>query len=279
MFSAFLITLREGLEAALIISIILAYLTRSDKRSAFKQVWLGTGLAIAVSLIAGAIIFVVAGEFTGRAEEIFEGIAMLLAAGVLTWMIFWMRKQAVGIRGHLQSQVQSALAGGSSFALLALTFVVVVREGVETALFLFATTRVEESAVLSAVGGILGLAVAVVIGYGLYRGASRLNLRTFFNVTSLLLIVFAAGLLAHGIHEFQEAAIIPFVVEHVWDINHILPEGSGVGLFLKAIVGYNGNPSLIEVVGYVAYLAAVLGLYLRSTSGNTRRVVEGQSAQ
>lgn len=279
MFSAFLITLREGLEAALIISIILAYLTRSDKRSAFKQVWLGTGLAVAVSLIAGAIIFVVAGEFTGRAEEIFEGIAMVLAAGVLTWMIFWMRKQAVGIRGHLQSQVQSALAGGSSFALLALTFVVVVREGVETALFLFATTRVEESAALSAVGGILGLAVAVVIGYGLYRGASRLNLRTFFNVTSLLLIVFAAGLLAHGIHEFQEAAIIPFAVEHVWDINHILPEGSGVGLFLKAIVGYNGNPSLIEVVGYVAYLAAVLGLYLRSTSRNTRRVVEGQSAQ
>ncbi|MEE8353140.1 MAG: iron uptake transporter permease EfeU [Dehalococcoidales bacterium] len=276
MLSSFLITLREGLEAALIIGIILAYLARSDNRQAFKQVWLGTGLAVFVSLIAGAVILIVAGELSGRAEEVFEGIAMFLAAGVLTWMIFWMRKQAVGIRGHLQSQVQSALATGSSFGLLALTFIVVVREGVETALFLFATTRVEGSAVLSAVGGILGLTVAVVIGYGLYRGASRLNLRVFFNVTSLILIVFAAGLLAHGIHEFQEAGIIPIVVEHVWDINHILPEKETAGRFLTAIVGYNGNPSLIEVVGYVVYLAATLGLYLRSGVRNTRQVAEGQ---
>ena len=274
MFSAFLITLREGLEAALIIGIILAYLARSDNRQAFKQVWLGTGLAVVASLIAGAVIFVVAGEFSGRAEEIFEGIAMFLAAGVLTWMIFWMRKQAVGIRGHLQGQVQSALAAGSSFGLLALTFIVVVREGVETALFLFATTRVEESAALSAIGGILGLAVAIVIGYGLYRGASRLNLRMFFNVTSLLLIVFAAGLLAHGIHEFQEAGIIPTVVEHVWDVNHILSENSGVGEFLKAIAGYNGNPSVIEVIGYGVYLATVLTLYLRPSAAPRKVGVE-----
>ena len=277
MFSAFLITLREGLEAALIIGIILAYLARSDNRQAFKQVWLGTGLAVFVSLIAGAVILVVAGELSGRAEEVFEGIAMFLAAGVLTWMIFWMRKQAAGIRGHLQSQVQSALATGSSFGLLALTFIVVVREGVETALFLFATTRVEESAVLSAVGGVLGLVVAIVIGYGLYRGASRLNLRMFFNVTSLLLIVFAAGLLAHGIHEFQEAGVIPIVVEHVWDINHILPEGSGVGEFLKAIVGYNGNPSLIEVLGYGLYLVVVLTAYFRSSPARSKAGVEGKA--
>ncbi len=274
MFSAFLITLREGLEAALIIGIILAYLARSDNRQAFKQVWLGTGLAVVASLIAGAVIFVVAGEFSGRAEEIFEGIAMFLAAGVLTWMIFWMRKQAVGIRGHVQDQVQSALAAGSSFGLLALTFIVVVREGVETALFLFATTRVEESAALSAAGGILGLAVAIVIGYGLYRGASRLNLRMFFNVTSLLLIVFAAGLLAHGIHEFQEVGIIPTVVEHVWDINNILSENSGVGEFLKAIAGYNGNPSVIEVIGYGVYLATVLTLYLRPSAARRKVGVE-----
>ncbi len=277
MLSSFLITLREGLEAALIIGIILAYLVRSDNRQAFKQVWLGTGLAVAVSLIAGAVIFAVAGELSGRAEEIFEGIAMFLSAGVLTWMVFWMRKQAAGIRGHLQSQVQSALAAGSSFGLLALTFIVVVREGVETALFLFATTRIEESAVLSAVGGVLGLAVAVIIGYGLYRGASRLNLRVFFNVTSLLLIVFAAGLLAHGIHEFQEAGIIPTVVEHVWDINHILPENTGVGQFLKAIAGYNGNPSLIEVIGYGVYLVTILTLYLRPSAAGRKVGVEAKA--
>jgi len=263
MLSSLLITLREGLEAALIIGIILAYLARTDNRQGFKPVWLGTSLAVVGSLIAGAAIYLLAGEFSGRAEEIFEGAAMLLAVGVLTWMIFWMRKQAVDIKAHLQTQIQSVLISGSSLGLVILAFVVVVREGIETVLFLFAATRVAESPVLFTVGGFLGLAIAIVIGYSIYKGSSRLNLRTFFNVTSIVLIVFAAGLLAHGIHEFQEAGIIPIVVEHVWDINHILPEKSTFGRFLTAIVGYNGNPSLLEVVVYPVYLALVLGAYFR----------------
>lgn len=139
----------------------------------------------------------------------------------------------------------------------------VVREGFETVLFLFAATRVAESPVLFVVGGFLGLAIAVAIGYSIYKGASRLNLRAFFNVTSLVLILFAAGLLTHGIHEFHEAGIIPPVMEHVWDINHILPEKSTFGRFLTAILGYNGNPSLAEVVTYFVYLALALGGYFR----------------
>ena len=144
-----------------------------------------------------------------------------------------------------------------------LAFVVVVREGIETVLFLFAATRVAESAVLFIIGGFLGLGTAIAMGYGIYKGSSRLNLRTFFNVTSVVLIVFAAGLLAHGIHELQEAAIIPVMVEHVWDINHVLPEKSTFGRFLTAIFGYNGNPSLIEVGAYFAYLGLALGSYFR----------------
>jgi high-affinity iron transporter len=147
--------------------------------------------------------------------------------------------------------------------LVILAFVVVVREGIETVLFLFAATRVAESPLLFTVGGFLGLAIAIVIGYSIYKGSSRLNLRTFFNVTSLVLIVFAAGLLAHGIHEFHEAGIIPPIIEQVWDINHILPEKSTFGRFLTAIVGYNGNPSLVEVVAYSVYLALALGSYFR----------------
>ncbi len=263
MLSSLLITLREGLEAALIIGIILAYLARTDNRQGFKPVWLGVSLAVLASLIAGAAIYLLAGEFSGQAEEIFEGAAMFLAAGVLTWMIFWMRKQAINIRAHLEAQIQSVLIGGSLLGLATLAFIVVVREGIETVLFLFAATRVAESPILFAVGGFLGLAIAIGIGYSLYKGSSRLNLRTFFNVTSLVLIVFAAGLLAHGIHEFQEAGIIPIVVEHVWDINHILPEKSTFGRFLTAIVGYNGNPSLVEVVAYSVYLVLVLGSYFR----------------
>ena len=184
MLSSLLITLREGLEAALIIGIILAYLARTDNRRGFKPVWLGISLAVLASLIAGATIYLLAGEFTGQAEEIFEGLAMFVAVGVLTWMIFWMRKQAVDIKVHLHAQIQSVLSGGSSLGLVLLAFVVVVREGIETVLFLFAATRVAESAALFAIGGLLGLALAVVIGYSIYRGTSRLNLRAFFNVTS-----------------------------------------------------------------------------------------------
>jgi len=263
MLASFLITLREGLEAALIIGIILAYLARIDNRQGFKPVWLGTSLAVLVSLIVGAAIYLLAGEFSGRAEEIFEGLAMFVAVGVLTWMIFWMRKQAVNIKAHLHAQIQSVLTSGSSRGLVLLAFVVVVREGIETVLFLFAATRVAESPLLLTVGGFLGLAIAIIIGYSIYKGATRLNLRVFFNVTSLVLIFFAAGLLAYGIHEFIEAGIIPPVIEHVWDINHILSEKSTFGLFLKAILGYNANPSLIEVIAYPLYLVLALGSYFR----------------
>jgi len=261
MLSALLITFREGLEAALIIGIILAFLVSTGNRGRFKPVWIGTVLAVVVSLVAGVVIYLSAGQLEGRSEQIFEGIATLTAAGVLTWMIFWMRKQAINIKKHLQAQIQSILSRGSALGLLGLAFVAVVREGIETVLFLFAAVRVSESAVSSAVGGILGLSIAVAIGYSIYKGTSKLNLGTFFKVTGLLLILFAAGLLAHGIHEFQEAGIIPVVIERVWDINHLLPEASVIGRFLAAIFGYNANPSLLEVIAYAVFLGFTLVSY------------------
>ena len=263
MLSAFLITLREGLEAALIICIILAYLAQTGNRRWFKHIRLGTLLAVATSAAVGAGIYFSAGRLEGRAEEIFEGIAMLTAAGVLTWMIFWMRKQAINIKAHLHAQIDSALGKGSAWGLVALVFIAVTREGIETALFLFASSRVAESSMATVWGGLLGIAVAVAIGYSIYRGASRLNLRAFFSVTSLLLILFAAGLLAHGIHEFHEAGVIPPIVERLWDINHVLPEKSVFGRFLTAIFGYNANPSLVEVLAYFSYLGGALAGYFR----------------
>ena len=266
MLSAFLITLREGLEAALIIGIILAYLTRTGHRRGFKPVWWGTLMAIAASLVAGGAIYVTAGEFEGLAEQAFEGAVLLLAAGVLTWMIFWMRRQAVNIKGHLHAQIQSALQSRSSVGLFMLAFVAVVREGIETVLFLFAATRVAESLTLSLAGGFLGLALAAGVGYGIYKGTSWLNLRAFFNVTGLLLILFAAGLLAHGIREFHEAGIIPPLVEHLWDTSQILPEQSLLGRFLTALFGYDAGPSLMQVVTYLGYLGFALVAYFRPTS-------------
>lgn len=261
MLGSFLITLREGLEAALIIGIILAYLAKTDNRRGYKPVWTGTALGVLTSLVAGAVIYFTAGEFQGAAEQIFEGTAMFIAVGVLTWMVFWMGKQAVNIKAHLQAQIQSALTTGSSLALVAMAFLAVVREGIETVLFLFAVARTAESPFTFTIGGFLGLLAAVLLGYAIYNGTSRFNLRSFFNVTSLILILFAAGLLAHGIHEFNEVGFIPPVVEHVWDTNGLLPEASTFGRFLTALLGYNANPSLTEIIGYFVFLVLTLSGY------------------
>ena len=262
MAQAFLITLREGLEMALIVVIVLAYLKRAGYTHLFSRVWLGVALASGISVVAGAILFGLGKGLEGRAEEVFEGSAMLLAVLVLSWMIIWMKAQAGHIRGQLETQLDQALMGGSGMALVAIPFLAVVREGLETSLFLFSASETA-TPVETTVGGLLGLAGALSLGWFLYRGSYAINLRTFFNVTGVLLIVFAAGLLAHGIHEFQEARFLPIFVEHIWDVNGVLNEKSGVGVFLKGIFGYNGNPSLLEVIAYPAYLGLALAFFLR----------------
>lgn len=262
MVSSLVITLREGLEAALIVGILLAYLTRVGRKDRVGSVWLGVGVAVLASVGVGAAIFLTVGALEGRAEQIFEGVALLLAVGVLSYMIRWMHRQARDFRGNLQRQVASALSGGSRFGLAALAFLVVVREGLETVLFLFGSTRTS-SAEVALLGGLVGLALATAIGYGLYRGGLHLDLSTFFTATGLVLVVFAAGMLAYGIHEFVEAGLIPAIVDPVWDVNPILSDKSTVGLFLKALLGYNGNPALTEVAAYVAYLGVMLRPYLR----------------
>jgi high-affinity iron transporter len=270
MAASMLITLREGLEAALIVGIVLAYLARTGNKERSGAVWAGTLGAVVLSLLVGGLIFLTAGEFEGRAEQVFEGTAMVTATGVLTYMIFWMRRQAINIRAHLVAQVNTALQSGSALALGVLAFVTVGREGIETALFMFAATKAA-SPLAATAGGLLGLAAAVVLGLLLYRGTYRMNLRAFFNVTSVLLLLFAAGLLAHGVHEFHEAGLIPPVIEHLWDTNPILPENSTAGSFLRALFGYNGNPSLVEVLAWAGYLGLVGWAYFRPATAKELR--------
>ncbi len=260
MAASLVITLREGLEASLIIAIILAYLVRVGARGRAPAVWWGVLAAAAASAVLGAAIWATVGALAGRAEDLFEGGAMLLAAGVLTYMVVWMRHQAATARADVQGQVAAALRSGSGVALYGLAFVAVAREGVETVLFLFAATRAS-SPLESLVGGGLGVAVAAALGYGVYAGSRRLNLRAFFEVSGLLLIFFAAGLLAHGVHELQEAAVLPVLVEHVWNVNWLLDEDSELGSLLEALLGYDGNPSLLEVLSYAGYLGASLRYY------------------
>ena len=268
MVASFLITAREGLEAALIVVIILAYLKAIGQDKLMLSVWVGTVAALFLSLLVGTVIFVTAGEFEGRAEQLFEGVVMLAAVAVLSWMIVWMKRQSTRLRGDLESRVETALLTGSGLALAAIPFVAVLREGVETALFMFAATRTS-TPTESTLGAILGVTAAAALGFALYRGARRLDIRLFFNVTGFLLIFFAAGLLAHGIHELQEAEVLPVVVEHVWDMNAFLSDGEGLGEWLKGLFGYNGNPSLLEVVAYPAFLALALSYFLRAEPVST----------
>jgi len=200
--------LREGFEASLIVGIVLAFLDRTGRRDGFAAVWAGAVAALALSITVGTALFIVGAELEGTAEAVFEGITMLVAAGLLTWMIFWMRRQARSIRKELEGQVQSALATGSSLALALVVFVGVAREGVETALFLFSSVEGSNTG-LSLVSAALGLVVAVALGYAFYRGSSRLDLRRFFTITSGLLLVFAGWLLAMGLHELAEGGVIP----------------------------------------------------------------------
>ncbi len=265
MFGSFLITLREGLEAALIIGIVLAVLAKTKTGKGSRAIWLGTAAAILASLVVGGIVFLTFGDLHDPAEAIFEGTALFTAVAVLTWMIFWMRKQSVSLKADLQSQIQSALNRGSMLSLALIAFMAVVREGIETVLFLFAANSTSESPVLFILGGLLGLAVAAAIGYAIYKNSSRLNLRKFFTVTGLLLIVFGAGLLAQAVHEFNELGIIPPVIENVWNTNGILSDSSTLGNFLQAIFGYNASPSLTEVMAYLGYLIPALFIYLLST--------------
>jgi high-affinity iron transporter len=202
---SFVITLREGFEATLIVGIILAYLTKTGYRETHRRaVWIGVGLAVAFSVLVGSILFATIGELEGDGEAIFEGTAMLVAAVLVTWMAFWMRRQAATIGAHLREQVSASLAAGGA-ALAAVAFVAVAREGIETALFLFASSE-ESSPLVAAIAGFAGLVAAILLGVLVYRGALRLDLARFFTITSLLVIAFAAYLIFSGLHEFGEVA-------------------------------------------------------------------------
>lgn len=256
MLASFLLSLREGLEAALIIGIVLGVLNKLQRRDLVAPVWLGAASAAGLAAVSALALNWLGMALSGRAEQIFEGLVLFFAAGVLTWMIFWMRRASLNLKSEIEAKTRQALRGGGLFAL---AFLSVFREGIELALFLLAVRQ--SASPLQTVGGaMLGLFAAATLGLVLFSSTRRLNLRAFFTVTNFLLIIFAAGMIGLGIHEFNEAGIIPALTEHLWDLNGVLNEKSDLGLLLKALFGYNGNPSLTEVLGYLAYLGGILAL-------------------
>jgi high-affinity iron transporter len=263
--------LREGVEAALIVSIILAYLARTGNARHFDRIWLGAGAAIALSAAVGAVLWVSIGGLSSPAEQYFEGSAMLLAAGVVTWMLFWMRRTSANIRSELQAGVDRALTDGSVWALSILAFTAVVREGIETALFLLgqatAATTENAGAASTLVGALIGILIAILIGYGFYRGARVLNLARFFRWTGVALVFIAGGLVSHAAHEFIEAGLITVGTSTAFDISALLPHepegGNLLGQLLRAIFGYTSTPEWTTLLTWVAYVTSVLTLYLR----------------
>jgi high-affinity iron transporter len=264
MLAGFLLALREGIEAALIISIVLGMLKKMNRPDRAPAVWLGVAGAVLLSIATAIILGVIGAEFKGAAEQAFEGFTMLFAAAVLTWMIFWMQKQGRQIQKGLEAEVRDALSGGQTVALFSVAFLAVLREGVELALFLtavnFSSSVVGEAPILGWLGGVLGLIAAIVIGWLMYESALKLNLRRFFQFTSIVLIFFAAGLVGHAVGEFNELGWIPPVIEQVYSLNHIVPETTLLGQFMSALFGYNANPSLTEMLAYIGYFVVVLGL-------------------
>lgn len=273
--SGALIGLREGVEAALIVAIVLAYLARSGNGRQAGKVWVGAIAAVVVSAVAGTVLFLTVGALDAPYEQLFEGSTMLLAAIVVTWMLFWMRRQSAGLRGELQSAVDRTLGEGTGWGLAVLVFTSVIREGVETALFLAGqATSVAASAGSVAIGALVGLAIAAVIGWGFYRGSRAVDLRKFFRWTGIALVFIAAGLLSKAVHEFVEVAGIQGIAvvggQPAFDISGVLSQDDGIGQFLRAVVGYSAAPEVLTLIVHVGYVVGILWLYLRPTTPPAR---------
>jgi high-affinity iron transporter len=265
MITSFLLALREGLEAALVIGIVLGALRRTSRPGLSRWLWAGVFSAALVSLVAALLLRIVDTELEGVTEQIFEGITFLLAASVLTWMIFWMRRESSSMRTRLEKDVTFAAIVKGRGALYFLAFISVLREGIELALYITASS-LTLSGIQTILGTAVGLAAACCLGYLIYSATIKLNLRRFFQVTSLILILFAAGLISHGVAEFNDAGIIPPLINPIWNLNPLFSDSSVIGSIFSTLFGYHGNPSLTEAVGYSMYAIITLFIFMRSRS-------------
>ncbi len=266
--SGLLTGLREGVEAALIVSIICAYLSRTGNGRHLGRIGVGVTTAVAASAAFGVLIFATLGELQTPWEQVFEGTTLLVASSVVTWMLFWMRRQAGSVAGELKRALERALTAGSAWGLALLAFTAVIREGIETALFLVGQAAAAASAggrgaASVLVGATVGLLIASGLGYGFYRGSRRLDLGRFFRWTGVLLILIAAGLLGGAVHEFVEIGWVPVGTQVAFDASAVLPQASGLGLFLHALLGYQSSPEVVAFATWTIYLALALTLYLR----------------
>ncbi len=285
MFATFVIGLREGLEAALVVGILVAFLVRSERRDVLPRLWLGVGLAIGLALGVGFVLTFGAYTLSFQAQEVLGGTLSILAVAMVTWMVFWMQRAARGLRGELEGGMASAVATGGLWGVVAIGFISVAREGVETTLFLWSMVRSLGGGSDALIGAVAGLLVATVLGYLIYRGMVRINLRTFFTWTSVFLIIVAGGVLAYGVHDLQEAGVLPgpytaaapidpatgavmvglaaFPFGWAFSIGEVLSPASPLAAVLKGTIGLTPEMSWLEVIAWALYIVIVGGIFLR----------------
>lgn len=261
MFANFLIGLREGLEASLVVGILVAYLVKTGRRELLPKVWAGVGIAVFVSLAAGAALTFGPRGLSFEAQETIGGVLSIVAVGFVTWMIFWMARTSRFLKGALEGRMDTAIvAGGGSLVVLAA--LAVGREGLETALFLWAAAKATGDSAQPLIGGALGLGVAVVLGILIFRGAVRMDLGKFFRWTGGLLVFVAAGVLSYGIHDLQEAGILPGLNNTAFDVSSTIAPSSWYGTLLKGTFNFSPTTTWLQLVAWVAYVVPVLTMFI-----------------
>ncbi|PKW07466.1 high-affinity iron transporter [Streptomyces sp. 1222.5] len=261
MFSNYLIGLREGLEASLVVCILIAYLVKTGRKDALRPIWIGIGIAIAIAMGFGCALEFGSQELTFQAQEALGGSLSVIAVCLVTWMVFWMRRTARHLKSELHGKLDAALAMGTG-ALVATAFLAVGREGLETALFVWASVHAaSDGTPRPLVGVALGLATAVLLGWLFYRGALKINLAKFFTWTGAMLVVVAAGVLAYGFHDLQEAGWIPGINKLAFDISGAIPPDSWYGTLLKGVLNFQPDPTVVQVTVWLLYLVPTLAIF------------------
>lgn len=263
LFSSALIGLREGLEAALVVSILIAFLVKTDRRGSLKWVWAGVAAALLLCVVIGTVIAYTIGELRFEQQEIVGGSLSIIAVGFVTWMIFWMRATARTISTELRGKLWAAIELGPA-AVVTMALLAVGREGLETMAFFYANVRTAERGTQQPlIGFIVGITVAIVLGWLIYRGAIKFNLGKFFQITGVLLVFVAAGILAYGLHDLQEARVLPGLNTLAFDLSGPMPEDSWYGALLKGLLNYSAQTTVLQAIAWVAYVAVVLTLFLK----------------
>ncbi|MFE4974187.1 iron uptake transporter permease EfeU [Kitasatospora sp. NPDC056651] len=269
MFGNYLIGLREGLEASLVVCILIAYLVKTGRKDKLPPVWIGVGSAVALSMAFGAVLQFGSSQLTFEAQEALGGTLSIISVGLVTWMVFWMRRTARHLKTELHGKLDAAIAMGTT-ALVVTSFLAVGREGLETALFIWSAVQATDDGWNPLIGAALGLLTSVVLGWLFYRGALKINLAKFFTWTGAMLVVVAAGVLAYGVHDLQEAGWLPGLHSTAFDISSTIPKDSWYGTLLKGVFNFQPDPTVLQLVVWLLYLVPTLAVFFNVLGGGRK---------